>query len=309
MNTTVLFHANCPDGHAAAFACWKVFGTEAQYLPVSYGQPCPDVPAEHNLYIVDFSYPEDTLKALLAARIGRRGRGEHVVTVLDHHASAQRDLLALQRQELPGLAICFDMEESGATLTWKWLQTRGYLPEPSHQPDVWAAVEDAMPTFFKYVRDRDLWRWKLPDSKPVSLAYWSVDKTDFLAIEQFAQDLGEAEGYHRIVTEGQAMQRYADILVHEQARRATLGVLGGYTVPIVNATTLFSEVGDYLCTTRPEIMFCAYYFDRQDGQRQWGLRGHGKVDLSVVAKQMGGGGHFSAAGFTTEAGWLPEATP
>ena len=295
MLATVLFHANCPDGYAAAFSCWQVFHDDAQYIPVFYGQPCPAIPADHDVYIVDFSYPEDTLKALLAARIGRRQRDSFVVTVLDHHASAERHLASLQRQDLPGLMIVFDMEESGASLAWKYLKTGGW--DPRRDPEI-EGLEHSMPTFFKYVRDRDLWRFVLPDSKAISLAYWAIEK-DFASIEQFAQDLDEAEGYHQIVTRGQAMQSYADRLVAEQAARVFSGIIGGYTVPIVNATTLFSEVGDYLCRLQADSFFCAYYFDRNDGQRQWGLRGRGKVDLSLIAKQYGGGGHPDAAGFVS----------
>ena len=45
----------------------------------------------------------------------------------------------------------------------------------------------------------------------------------------------------------------------------------------------------------------------QPSQRQWGLRGRGKVDLSIVAKQYGGGGHHDAAGFVTAQDWKGEA--
>mgnify|MGYP001589048337 FL=1 len=302
MHRTVLYHGNCQDGLASAFACWQRFGEEAQYLPVLYGQPCPDIPRDHTIYIVDFSYPPETIQALLVARLTLGEDREPYVTVLDHHASAERDLAALARQGLRGLMICFDMEESGASLTWKYLHAgagvRRYAPDPDE-------FEYRMPTFFKYVRDRDLWQWRLPDSKAISLAYWALDK-DFRSIEQFAQDLDDAEGSHRIITEGGAMQRYADALVKEQAARAVYGNIGGYRVPIVNATTLFSEVGDFLCSQEPRPLFCAYYFDRNDHKRQWGLRGRGEVDLSIVAKGYGGGGHPQAAGFVTEQDWRGE---
>jgi oligoribonuclease NrnB/cAMP/cGMP phosphodiesterase (DHH superfamily) len=304
MDTSVLYHANCPDGIAAAFACWQRFGETAEYIPVSYGQPMPPIPCEHTTYIVDFSYPKAVLETFLAARIHYR-RGTHPqVIVLDHHASAERELLPLTAMGLPGMMICFDMRESGASLTWKYLQTGEW--DPRNDPEV-EGLEHSMPTFFKYVRDRDLWQWKLPDSHPISLAYWALPK-DWLSIEQFAQDLDEAEGYHRIVMQGTAMARYAHALIVEQAARAFQGTIGGYDVPIVNTTTLFSEVGDYLCTTHPDILFCAYFFDRSDGKRQWGLRGHGKVDCSRVASAYGGGGHANAAGFVTAQGWVPSTT-
>ena len=44
----------------------------------------------------------------------------------------------------------------------------------------------------------------------------------------------------------------------------------------------------------------------QPSQRQWGLRGRGKVDLSIVAKQYGGG-HHDASGFVTAQDWKGEA--
>lgn len=295
MPTTVLFHGNCSDGHASAFACWQFFKDDAQYLPVFYGEPCPDIPENHTVYIVDFSYPIKTLQALLATRLNLGKSREPYVVVLDHHASAQRDLAPLASMQLRGMHIVFDMEESGASLTWKYLHTAGWNPAGDPDP---RRIEHSMPLFFKYVRDRDLWQWKLPDSKAISLAYWAIEK-DFPTIEQFAQNLDETEGFRRIVTEGNAMQRYADALVKEQATRAVMGDIAGYQVPIVNATTLFSEVGDYLCSQEPQPLFVAYYLDRKDSKRQWGLRGHGKVDLSAVAKLYGGGGHFNAAGFVT----------
>jgi nanoRNase/pAp phosphatase (c-di-AMP/oligoRNAs hydrolase) len=166
-----------------------------------------------------------------------------------------------------------------------------------------------MPRFFHYVRDRDLWHWHLPDSKAISLVYWAIPK-DWLSLAQFAQDLDEAEGYHTLVTQGEAMQQYAEALVQEQAARSTWGILGGYHVPIVNTTTLFSEVGEALCRLHEESAFAAYFFLRADGKKQWGLRGHGKVDLSVLAKEYGGGGHPNSAGFTSGGDWMPpQETP
>ena len=163
-----------------------------------------------------------------------------------------------------------------------------------------------MPSFFHYVRDRDNWQWRLPNSRAISLAYWAIDK-DFPSIAAFAQALDDADGVHRIVTEGEAMQRYANRLTVEQALRWRPGFIGGHSCLIVNATCLFSEVGDWLChefsQKPPGILFVAYYFDRDDGKRQWGLRGHGTIDLSIVAKGYGGGGHHDAAGFVTSQDW------
>ena len=49
-NNIVLYHAGCPDGFGAAWACWKKFGDNAEYMPVSHGSPPPNVEGK-NVYI------------------------------------------------------------------------------------------------------------------------------------------------------------------------------------------------------------------------------------------------------------------
>jgi len=302
LTRTVLYHARCPDGRAAAYACWQQFGGTADYLPVSYGQPLPDIPADHAVYIVDFSYPEPDLKRLVGERIAFGRSRQPCVTVLDHHASAQRELESLVAQGLPGLVIHFDLEECGASLAWKYFASHGHLPDKAQDLDAWAALDEAMPRFFHFVRDRDLWLWRLQDSKEVSMAYHVLDKS-FRSIDRFAPAMETPDGLRDVVREGAAMLHYADTLIREQVIRAKRATIGGYTVPVVNATTLFSEVGEALCRQFPEAPFAAYYFDREDGRRQWGLQSSGSFDCSVVAQQFGGGGHPGAAGFLTDQTW------
>ena len=53
--------------------------------------------------------------------------------------------------------------------------------------------------------------------------------------------------------------------------------------------------GDRLAQGRP---FSATFFIRADGKRVWSLRSReGGIDVSVIAKAHGGGGHAQAAGF------------
>jgi nanoRNase/pAp phosphatase (c-di-AMP/oligoRNAs hydrolase) len=71
--------------------------------------------------------------------------------------------------------------------------------------------------------------------------------------------------------------------------------MDGHTIRAVNATVLFSEIAGELAKGMP---FGACYFDRFDGKRQWSLRSDEQgVDVSLIAKAHGGGGHAHAAGF------------
>lgn len=258
----VLFHGNCFDGFGAAWAAWLWLGDSAQYIPVSYGHEPPALPPDAIVTLVDFSYQRATLEAL-------RSRVERL-TVLDHHKTAQADLA--------GLDYCtFDMDKSGAMLAWEHFH-------PGVEP----------PRLIQYLQDRDLWRWSLPYSREISTVT-AAEPFTFAAYGTLANRLEQA--FESVVVEGRAIQRARDRMVETMVAQATWREIGGHRVPVANATILFSEVGEALCIKFPDAPFAAYYLDRADGQRQWGLRSRNGFDVSAVAKGLGGGGHAAAAGF------------
>ena len=56
-----LYHAGCEDGFASALVPWQIFGSDAKYIPVSHGDPPPQLPANASVVITDFSYKRDTI--------------------------------------------------------------------------------------------------------------------------------------------------------------------------------------------------------------------------------------------------------
>lgn len=268
--TVVLYHGNCPDGMTAAWAAWKRKGDGARYLPVNYGEPMPDIADGADVYILDFSYPRETLLAL-----SRRCK----VLVLDHHKTAQADLEGLD------FAV-FDMDHSGATLAWSYF----HLFDPS---------DSDPPKIVLYAEDRDLWRFALPKSReasqylrqfPYTLAAWEQAAQKF---ESTFEEIAEVGGHLLAFQDSQ-------VKVMTAPDRVRWIELGGRHVPTCNATVFFSEVGEALCLAHPDAPFAGYYFDRGD-VRQWGLRSRGDFDCSAVAKLYGGGGHPGAAGWTEPA--------
>lgn len=184
--------------------------------------------------------------------------------VLDHHKTAAKDLAGLE-------FATFDMEKSGAMLAWNY----------------WFPDEPA-PLLIQYIQDKDLWLFKLDNSSEVSAALRSYPR-DFeiwnsLSVDALAQD-------------GIAIQRAINVQVSSHVEIATLRDVGGYLVPVVNATSHLSEIGDQLNARYPDAPFAACYFDRADGRRQWSLRSRGEFDVSEVAERFGGGGHRNAAGY------------
>jgi oligoribonuclease NrnB/cAMP/cGMP phosphodiesterase (DHH superfamily) len=268
----VLYHAGCYDGFGAAWAAWTKYGDSARYLPVKYGDPLPAVEDASAVYVLDFSYPRAVLEEL-HTRLAAHGG---LLQVLDHHKTAEADLA--------GLPYCtFNMNKSGAMLAWEHFRPG----EPA-------------PFLIEYIQDRDLWRFALPGSREVSawLRSWPMNFEQWTI---FRNQMMSTRGLNVIFAEGGALLRFQAQMVSVMADQAVWQELGGHRVPVVNATVFFSEVGEELCRRHPVAPFAAYYMDRADGRRQWGLRARGDFDCSQVAKQYGGGGHPGASGFTTEA--------
>lgn len=273
MKTVVLYHGTCYDGFGAAWAAWRKFGAEATYLPVVYGQPFPDVAWDCSLYILDFSYPRKVLDARTSDPSYCLGVTDF--QVLDHHKTAQADLAGLP-------FATFDLAKSGAMLAWEFFH-------PDTEP----------PLFIRYIQDRDLWAFALEGSREFSAALRAYPM-EFSVWDKLTPA--------HLIAEGRPILRFQAQQVDVMCQQATIKVIGAMAVPVVNATAFFSEVGERLLDLYPAAPFSAYYLDRADGKRQWGMRSRsGGWDVSEVAKLYCGGGHPGAAGFVTALDWLGDA--
>lgn len=266
--TAVIYHASCPDGFGAAWAAHCVLGDRAQYLPMNHGDPIPPLDDDARIFILDFSFD----RARMTELHGKHGQDN--VVLLDHHITAQ--------QELSGMPNCqFDLSKSGAVLGWEY-----FLPD------------SAVPTLLRYVQDKDLWTWELPDSRAV-FAYLSSCEMDFDTWDNVAQQLETPEGLSKAVEAGESVLRSRQQSIMEIVQSAHIGQVGEHRVPVVNSPIMQSEIGEHLVNTHPDSPFVAIYFDVSPTLRKWSLRSRAdRFDVSRLARQFGGGGHPAAAGFT-----------
>lgn len=268
----VIYHAGCVDGIVAAWVASRHWDSAALFVPASYGSSPPDVRGCEVL-IADFSYPRETLLAMRAAAVSLR--------VLDHHKTAAADLA--------GLDFCtFDMERSGAGIAWDEL------------------AGGRRPWVVDYAEDRDLWRWKLPDSKAIN-AYLQVLPKTIDAIDD-ASRLGRNHLDQQVVPRGHAVLLAQRDYIDGAKRLARPAILAGHTVPVVNAPPwCASEVVGELSEGVP---FAAAWFVGSDGRVGYSLRSRGDgADVSEIARRFGGGGHCHAAGFSADATIHTEVTP
>ncbi len=296
-----IYHAPCADGFGAAWAIWKRW-PDIVFHPGVYGKAPPDVAGKHVL-LVDFSYPIDWKKDFE----GRYWRGAKSLAIIDHHKTAQERLTQPGINWLPDAGqfewqwqvhgmdgspfvwARFDMEKSGAVMAWEW----------AHAAPV--------PTLLRYVQDRDLWRFDLPDSREVAAYVFSMDYDfeDWSAMADMAEDDDQLRS---MVEQGNAIERkhHKDVGELLKITRREM-VIGGVRVPVANLPyTMASDAAGRLAEEAP---FAACYFDRGDGQRVFSLRSRGRdgADVSAIAARYGGGGHRNAAGFQTPIGWEGES--
>lgn len=269
----VIYHGGCVDGFTAAWVIERCL-KGAQLYPAIHGEEPPDVD-HRTVFVVDFSYPRKTLESMA-------GYANRLI-VLDHHKTAEAELAGLR-------FATFDNEESGATMALQLMQRTG------HAYGLSTLELDGMIELCRYVKDRDLWQWKLLNSREINTAIKSyefdLDQWDKLA-SQLCRDPLTLAG------QGRAIMRYEQKLIESHVLHARDFLIAGFNVPVAECTAgnIISEVAGNLAVGKP---FAATYFMNDKGEYVFSLRSGGEIghDVGEIAMMYGGGGHRNAAGFT-----------
>ncbi|MDR3547616.1 MAG: hypothetical protein P4M11_04985 [Candidatus Pacebacteria bacterium] len=265
----ILYHGNCPDGFGGAYAAWKKFGENAEYIPVSHGKPAPEGLEGGNLYLIDFCYPQDLMDGLVRT-------AAHLV-VLDHHEGIRNVV-----EKMP--EFVFDNNRSGATIAWNYFH-----------PD------EPVPAILRYVEDGDLYRFVLPESHSI-LVYLYAQHRTFQNWDELRKELDAPDGFAHILAIGRTYGEYYEILVEQIVHSAELVSFEGYECYLASCSRAFtSDVGNKLARSKGPLALIASV--RDDGLRV-SLRGDGTVDVAAIAQKYGGNGHKSAAAFA-----IPFGTP
>jgi nanoRNase/pAp phosphatase (c-di-AMP/oligoRNAs hydrolase) len=267
--TLVIYHGNCADGFTAAWATWLKH-PDWEFHAARYGDPVPDVTGRE-VYLLDFSYKRPVMVNIIES-------ANHV-TVLDHHKTAEAELSVLQVMDPAAIKFeCyFDMEKSGARLAWEYFHPL-----------------ENVPNIVKYVEDRDLWRFSYSNTRPIG-DYIFSHAYDFDTWTILSEHIENYED--NCLAQGQAISRQHFKDVDELAINAFRANICGYSVPVINVPyTLASDMCHKLAKNEP--FAASFYYDGERGKLIYSLRStETGVDVSEIAKQMGGGGHAHAAGF------------
>ncbi len=285
MNPLCIYHGNCADGFGAAWAVRRALGASKVDFHAGVYQDAPPDVTGRDVILVDFSYKRTVLEQMAGAASS--------VLILDHHKTAAEDLEWLPKpgenyadwlEQPKKIAALFDMERSGAGITWDFFH------------------DTTRPPLIDHIEDRDLWRFKLKGTREIQANVFShpydFDVWDLL----MATDTAE------LFAEGEAIERKHFKDIAELVKVVTRPMkIGGQVVPMANLPyTLTSDAGHLLAEKHP---FAGCYWDTPEG-RVFSLRSRDDgADVGAVAKQYGGGGHLHASGFRVPFDQLAQFEP
>ncbi len=282
-----IYHGNCADGFTGAWVInqWaKEHGHIVEFYPGVHGEKYPPIKIKmRHVIFVDFSYDKNTMIEM--------SKTSASITVLDHHKTAEANMVDLERLMFCPSEIIFDMSKSGCKLAWDY-----FFPN-STSPLVLDAVED-----------RDLWKFKYNHTKEISSAVFSYEYT-FENWDYLMND----DNYKNIIQSGKAIEKkhtkdmlelYEGTLVWRD-----IEVNGKrHVIPTFNVAYFHSsELGNHaMKTLQGYVPFALCWYINKKDEYKYSLRSiDDREDVSEIAKAFGGGGHRNSAGCSSkEPIWL-----
>lgn len=289
-NAVVFYHANCSDGFGAAWAFNQIApyrASNTEYYAVNYNEPIKHSVTwqdrtKCDLWVLDFSFPMLTLVELASVY--------NQVIVIDHHKSFIDSLDPETDQHAcpDNLHIVWDLERSGAGLTWDYLCQLFTPPQANYE----------RPRLINYIEDRDLWKHKLEYTKEIAALIAATPKSLYEYSRLYSglrYDL-ELEASKGELLLNRHNQQVEDIV--QLAAPTTIYDAEGnkYNGLCSNCTGHFaSDVGSRLAEISGT--FGGTYYTDADSSTKFSLRSQGDYDVSKICATYGGGGHKNAAGF------------
>lgn len=286
---TIVYHNPCNDGVASLWIA-------NYYKEINEKIPCiaglnPDFnPTNKNILFCDICPKFEYLYEI--SKIAKN------IVILDHHKTTI-DQYEKYKDACPNnLHVILDISKSGCQITWT------YFFEKSKSP--W---------FIDYIGDRDLWMWKLPNSKEINHYFIHHDMFNHKYLNNISKLLKYTnENINEIVKEGELLlkirQKELDDSV-DMAVQCSMQI-NNKIYNIWLGTTTFnnrSDLGNLLANkllknnelpVLPVLPDFSAIWSYEPTVNEWNisLRGNdNSPDLSNIAYNFGGGGHAKSAGF------------
>lgn len=317
----VFYHSSCIDGIASKFAAWKKFKDNAIYRPILYHQNPLDfhIPSSvTSVYFLDFSVSLKIVKEL-------RKRFKTVM-IIDHHESSYikylEELHEMYRKEVSYRYVVafrffkrmyehldffkknvhdllnipemiFDMEHSGAYLSWKYFHPKSEVPnsiESVEDYDLHTFRKQDTLNFIHGISCYDIERMEFWNS--ISKDGYSIESKEIMESILTTED---------IIKTGAIINKYIDNSIKELMESSfkwKMVRIVGYEVAILNINNNRNETSSYFLKHTSANAVLMYYL-LPDGRAKLSIRSLKGTNIALaIAKVYKGGGHPSSCGAT-----------
>ena len=281
MYNYAIYHRNCLDGFASLIILIK--SKKLQNDSIIF----KDVPFA-KIIPKDIKDKNNILKEIVEQA--------NTVTFIDHHVTIKDDIDLLQNKYPNKLKIIYDVNESGASLTWKFFFGKKNFP-----------------LFVKYIKDADIGKWELKNTKffnyGLNVRFHISDKHENI---QKWLSLFDSKIIYELIKKGKIYGEYVEYLLETSSNRYSLEMFpsdiiyekftdhfnkpGEYKVAVVcgGGCPSSSLLGSYMVKkiNCDFILFWDYNMEKQEYIIS--LRSD-KVDVGTIAKIFNGGGHTYAS--------------
>jgi len=274
----ICFHHNDADGRCAAAIVMEAMhdlsqSGEQRYVEVDYVSVKKDaLPAtimpDETVYVVDFHFSPEVME--LMSNI------TPYIHVFDHHKSAKEAIAKYPKE----VKCHCDPENkfAGCELVWNYF---------------YPSIE--MPTAVKLIADRDKWAWKFGEMTAnfnEGLKLYSHQPDNLIWSELLNNNRAFID---KIIQKGAICLRYRDKLCEMFRDEWSFEAeLMGYKCYVMNL--MLHDVGSEMFADKINEYDICVGIVFSNGFWKLSLRSNGKVDVSEIAKKLGGGGHAQAAG-------------
>lgn len=308
----IIYHRGCLDGFTGFFVAYnsgRLTQDVLVYSDVPSARSAPPDIKNKDVIIIDVAYKKMVLEEIIKLA--------NSVVFIDHHISIAEDVRELKEKydkiSTDKIKIVYDDKRSGATLAWKYFNSR-----------------QTAPLFLKYVEDQDTGKWEFENTKPFILALKANYhlSTESKSLNKWFRLLNK-ENVTEMIEEGRSMEKYLHHLVNINLPRHSL-----YRFPSKKLVDFvkhnnndnnndnndnsvnFPKVGEFKvavfvgfhCPSITDLAIAAFERIECDFVLMWIYNLDKKeyvismrskdIDVSNIAKVMGGGGHKLAAAFS-----------
>lgn len=321
----VLFHNNCLDGLFSAFALNIKYGDLAYYIGVSHNPLLEEEdPVEtlkiifndklsnhtYNKELIDYikdDYSDKTLYivdfCLTARQLINLSPLFKNIVVIDHHKSAierivgNGEFIEITSDSrfyerlftYDNVSFFYSEKKSGAVLTYEYLFPGGSVPYE-----------------FRLIQDRDLWTWKLEETKFFTTGLFEggylkngkdtfrkLDDDTYLPDDRAAIcELGEK---FELRKEREIQRTLKANLIEIELESTNLNSMIGFIN--VSDLSIISDLGNLIVNDYElNLPICILYTLQKDNRVLFSIRSREGVSSKFISESFGGGGHDYANG-------------